>query len=132
LGWVRQRHPTHQAAIALLEQAVADADKTSILVKARRFAVAANRNTVALSCLQNRVARSQPLPALGLVPVVGGQNDDEESRKLRTTLAFMCGMGQEGMPRDVFRVVMDLLMPSWDPLRHKMQTRGRRCHKTKK
>ena len=38
-------------------------------------------------------------------------------------MAFVLGMkgGWEnmGMPRDVFRVVMDLLMPSWDPLRRK-------------
>jgi hypothetical protein len=40
-------------------------------------------------------------------------------RKLRATLAFMCGLWREGMPRDVFRIVMDLLMPSLDPLRRK-------------
>ena len=37
-------------------------------------------------------------------------------------MAFVLGMedgsGRKGMPRDVFRgVFMDLLMPSWDPLR---------------
>ena len=36
-------------------------------------------------------------------------------------LAFLLGIdgGPEntGMPRDVFRVVLDLVMPSWDPLR---------------
>ena len=59
------------------------------------------------------------MPAVELVPVLGGQDDEEEVIKLRTVLAFMCGVGREGMPRDVFRVVMDLLMPSWDPLRRK-------------
>lgn len=48
-------------------------------------------------------------------------DEDEEGRKLRTVLAFFVGMGggpkDEGMPRDVFRVVLDFLMPSWDPLR---------------
>ena len=47
------------------------------------------------------------------------EKEGEEGRKLRTALAFMCGVGREGMPRDVFWVVMDLLMPSWDPLRRK-------------
>ncbi len=54
------------------------------------------------------------------------QNDDEgeereEGRKLRTTLTFLLGLGGgpqgEGMPRDVFRVVLNMLMPPWDPLR---------------
>jgi hypothetical protein len=60
------------------------------------------------------------------MPLADEQNDEEEeeeeeggNRKLRTTLAFMCGVGQEGMPRGVFRVVIDLLMPSWDALRRK-------------
>ena len=60
---------------------------------------------------------------------MGGQNeddddeDDEESRKLRTLMASLLrvedGWENAGMPRDVFRVVLDLLMPSWDPLRRK-------------
>jgi len=103
------------------------AEKASLLVKARRLAVAAHRNTVAPSCLQVRVARGQPLPWVALVPLMNGQTEgedegegeEEEDRKLRTTLAFLCGVGRESMPRDVFRVVMDLLMPSWDPLRRK-------------
>jgi hypothetical protein len=45
--------------------------------------------------------------------------DEEECRKLRIILAFMCGVGREAMPRDVFWVVLDLLMPFWDPLRRK-------------
>jgi hypothetical protein len=101
------------------EQALADAENTALLVKARRIAVAASSHTVTPSCLQGCVARGQPLPVVGLVPVVGGQNEEEEDRKLRTTLAFMCGLGRKAMPRDVFRVVVDLLMPSWDPLRRK-------------
>jgi len=61
------------------------------------------------------------------MPLPGGQTngedeeeeEGEEGRKLRTALAFMCGLGRVGMPRDVFRVVMDLLMSSWDPPRRK-------------
>ena len=61
-----------------------------------------------------------------LARVRSGQDGkkDEENRKLRTTLAFMCGVGREGMPRDVFRVVMDLVMPSCDPLRRKNALAG--------
>ena len=62
------------------------------------------------------------------MPLTDGQSDgededededEEEGRKLRTALAFMCGLGREGMPRDVFRVVVNLLMPSWVQLRFK-------------
>ena len=65
------------------------------------------------------------MPRVALMPLTDVQTDgeeeeeEEEVRKLRTTLAFMCGVGREGMPRDMFRVVMDLLMPPWDPLRRK-------------
>jgi hypothetical protein len=61
---------------------------------------------------------------LTLVPVTGGHTDiedEEESGKFRTMLNFLLGIGGGpeggGMPRDVFRVVLDLLMPAWDPLR---------------
>ena len=130
LAYLRQHSPTRHAAIALLEQypdARKNAEKASLLVKARRIAVAAISNTVAPSCLQDRVARRQPLPRVALMPLTDGQNEGEQEddkegeggRKLHTTLAFMCVVGREGMPRDVFRVVIDLLMPSWDPLRRK-------------
>jgi len=52
------------------------------------------------------------------MPLTDGQTDGEdeeegegeEGRKLRTALAFMCEVGRKGMPRDVFQVVMGLLM----------------------
>jgi len=119
---LRQRHPNYYAAIALLEQALADVEKTWLLVKARVLAVSAASNTVAPSCLQHRITQGQPLPGVALAPLTDSPTDDEhgkEYRKLRTTLAFMCGLRREAMPRDVFRVVMDLLMPSWGPLRRK-------------
>jgi len=59
--YLRHHNPTHHAAIALLEQ-IPDAEKTLLLAKARRLAVAASSNTVAPSYLQGRVARGQPLP----------------------------------------------------------------------
>ena len=58
--------------------------------------------------LQGRVARGQPLPRV-------------EASRLRSSVGFLLGIGgaPEGkaMPERAFRVVMDLLMPSWDPLR---------------
>ena len=75
LADLRQRHPSHHAAIALLEQ------------------------------------------------YPDAQKDAEEDRKLRNLMAFLLGMEGgpkgEGMPRDVFWVVQDLLMPTWGPLRRK-------------
>jgi len=52
-------------------------------------------------------------------PTVDGQNDEveQEGHTLRKTLAFLTGMGGGGMPRDVLRVVIDLISPSLDPLR---------------
>ena len=95
-----------------------DAEKASLLVKARRLAVAATGVTP--SFLQNRVAQGNPLPRLLLGRVVwtpvggdGPDEDDAQSRALQSLCAFIIGMGgatREGMPRDVFRgVVMDLL-----------------------
>jgi len=120
----RQRTPNH-AAIALLEhypEAHKDAEKASLLVKARRLVVPATSNTVAPSCLQSRVSQGLLLPCVALVPLpklMQTEREEEEDRKLRTALAFVCGLAErEGMPRDVFRgLFMDLLMPCWDPLR---------------
>ncbi len=121
LNQVRLHHPDRQAIITTLFEQVPDAKKTSLLVKARRFAVTTISSIVTPYYLHDRLVRKQPLPRVALAPVTDEQADEEgkESRKLRTTLAFMCGLGREGMPRDVFQVVMDLLMPLWDPLRRK-------------
>jgi hypothetical protein len=106
---LRKCHPS------FLEQAIANVKKTSLLVKARRLVVI-SRNTIAPSYLQGRVAQAQPLPHVALVPEAGGHGDEnEEGCKLRTMLAFLftIGGGPEGhgMPHDVFRIVLDLLMP---------------------
>jgi len=130
LDVVRKYHSAHYATIALLEQNPAahkDAEKASLVIMAR-LAAAANSNTVAPSCLQGRMDRGQPLPRVALVPLTDGQNDGEEEgeegRKLRTTLAFMCGLGREGMPKELFHEVMDLLQPTWDPLKRKITGTG--------
>ena len=125
------RHPHERdqgtiTTIALFEDALAEAEKASLLVKARRLTVAASTSTAAVpSYVQRRVAQGRPLPHVALAPVVGKQKkrgadkEGEEARKLRTALGFMWGLEREGMPRDVFRTVMDLVVPSWDPLRRK-------------
>jgi len=55
-------------------------------------------------------------------PMTDCHNDDERGAcKLRTTVALFLemegGPEGEGMPRDVSRLVLDMLMPVWDPLR---------------
>jgi len=122
LAFLREKHPTYHATIVLLEQAP-EAEKASLLVKARRLATAAASGAIP-SCLQGRLARGQRLPRVTLTPVTSVQSDgedDKESRKLHTLVEFLLGMAGspkgEGMPRDVFRVVLDLVMPFWDPLR---------------
>jgi len=113
---LREEFPSHHAAIALLDQfpdAKKDAGKAFSLIKGRRLAVIAASNAPPPSYLQGRVARGQPLRGVAL--------QDEGGRKLRRMVAFLFGMVDgpegEGMPRDVFRVVLGLLMPAWDPLR---------------
>lgn len=129
--------------LALLEQA-RDAEKTSLLVKGRRLIIAATSPTVTPSYLRERVLRGKPSPRVTLAPVLIGYNDekrhnklgimlihlfgqwagpredDEKRRKFHSLVAFLFGMGGgskgEGMPRDVFLLVLDFLMPSWDPL----------------
>ena len=128
LDVVRSRHPTHHAVITLFEQALAEPEKTWLVVKARRLVAAVTGNAVDPSCLQARVARGQLLPHVALASLTADENESEEEeggggpegRKLRTTLAFLCGVGREGMPVGVFEdVFMPLLMFSWDPLRRK-------------
>jgi ankyrin repeat protein len=101
MDYLRQHRPDHHAAIALLEQTLADAEKAALLVKARRLALAATNSTVVPSCLQARLAGRHPLPVVGLVPLTDGQVDGEdehgeEDRKLRTTLAIHVRTGAGG------------------------------------
>lgn len=110
---VRQIHATHHGTIALLERAE-DAMKAFILVKARRPFVISTRNAVAPSYLQGRVERGQPLPSVTLLPVMDGKKRaGKRRRELCNLLAFVLGKGGgpegEGMPRDVFRVMLDML-----------------------
>lgn len=119
LIFLQRYHTTYKTTIALLEQALAATEVTSLLVKARRLVVATTIDTLP-PYLQSRVERGQDLPRVALVP----ETEKGENRKLRTTLAFLLEMGGErkgeGMPRDLFRgIFMDLFMSVWDPLRRK-------------
>lgn len=94
LAVLQQQWPENNAAISLLLQAL-DAQKASVLVKARRLFVASTSNARAPSYLQGRVVRGQPLPRVMLprTPLprkvkAGLYEDGEESRKLRTLLVF--------------------------------------------
>ena len=105
----------------------ANTEKWSLLVKVRRLVVATSSTATAPSYVQGRLARGEPLPRLALAAVSGANKKTKERRhKLRSMLAFFLGMKggptDEGMPWDVFRVVLDMLMPSWDPLRRGVAT----------
>jgi len=51
-----------------------------------------------------------------------------EARKLRTLMGFLLGVegGREGegMPADVFPVMISFIMPDWDPLRRENVATG--------
>jgi len=120
LAYIKQRYSSYRTMIAFLEQTLTDAEKTSLLVKARRLVVAAINTARTPSYLQARMLRGEPLPRLALAPLTSGQ-DEAEDRNFHTTQTFLLGMDGgsegEGMPRDVFWVVLDMLMPRWDLLR---------------
>ena len=103
-------NPSYDATNALFEQAP-DAEKAAFLVKARlSLAIAAGTSTTAaMAYLQRRMLRVERMDAHDEDCVVG------------TFVAFLLGMGVgpggRGMPRKAFLVVLDMLMPTWGPLR---------------
>ena len=58
---------------------------------------------------------------VALAPLAAGQNDDKEIGNFRARLKVLLEMvtGPDGtvLPRDLFRTVLDFVMPMWDPLR---------------
>lgn len=119
---VREHHPSHYNLIAFLEEAIAEAEKTSLLVKVRRFAAAPRSATTTHSYLECRLV--QEVPQVTLAPLTTAHNDEEEEeeeRKLRSMLTFVTGMeggaDGQGLKKEHFLEVMKYLMPSWDPLR---------------
>lgn len=125
---LRRLHPSHRTTIALLEEAL-HAEKAALLIKARRL-VKVTDTAAPPSYLQSRVTQGQPLPHVAQTPVGGGTNIRKKNElKIRTMLAFVCGVGSgpqgEGMPRKGFLVVLDFLMPTWDPVREANNAGGR-------
>jgi hypothetical protein len=120
LDMLQHYHPAHPTTLVLVEQSL-DAERAFFLVKARRLVMAGTRTTPP-SLLQCRLARGLPLPRVTLASMANGQKDEEDEeakRKLRTMLAWLVGMEGGYVPSEVFRVVLYLLMPFWDPLRCK-------------
>lgn len=112
--------------MSLLERALADAKTTSLLVEARRVVAAARTDAPTPSYLQARVARDQPLPEVALRRVtlhcvIEGRYVRRDCSKLSSMMALLLGMeggiDGGGIPRDIFRIILDMLMPRWDPLR---------------
>lgn len=97
--------PTHRPTLALLKD-IKKAEWSSLIVKARRI-VNAPVKTPPPFFVQDREARGQPLPEVAI---------STRSKKLRIRLSFLVGIDGK-MPPEVFRLVMDFLMPWWDPLR---------------
>ena len=63
-----------------------------------------------------------------LIPLAdGNKRTRKRRRKRRGLVGFLLGMEGglkgEGMPQDVFWVVMDLVMPSWDHRPHPLTSR---------
>ena len=58
---LRRVNPTYTTTIALLEEALAAAEVTALLVKARRLVVATTSNVIP-SCLPGRMVQGKPLP----------------------------------------------------------------------
>ena len=112
---LQEKYPSHPTALALVEE-MRNAEKASFLVKVRRFVLATRETNRLRSWEQRR------MPRVALAPLAAGQNDDEETGKVRARLEVLLGMvttGHDGklFPGDLFRAVLDFVMPTWDPLR---------------
>lgn len=120
LDYLCSYHPEHHSTIALIKQAKEEAEeKASLLIKARRLSSVLSTTTstsaVVPSYFQRRLAQGLPLPRLVLAT---GYVDDEREQKLCALMGFVLGMeggskGQ-GMPPEVYRLVLALVMLAWD------------------
>lgn len=121
LDLLRFEGPSCLTAIGLMEELISDSQRASILVKARRLVMAGSPAVATPSFLRGRVARGEPLPHVTLSALLVSNEEGVGDSQFNKALAFVTGMGGGpeggGMPRDVFRVVVDMLMPRWDPQR---------------
>jgi ankyrin repeat protein len=75
--YLQRLSPSHHTTIALLEQALDQAEKAALLVKARRLVLAAQSKAALPSHLQGRMDLALPLPRLKLLPATNGGPDNE-------------------------------------------------------
>lgn len=108
--------------LVALSKSSAEAPAYVLYFKARRLVNPANPSVVIPGYVQRRVFQGQPLPRVEVARVAAWKTsiNAEKTRKFRRMLAFVAGMeggpqGQ-GIPRDVFRVVLSMLTLPWDPL----------------
>lgn len=139
LGWtaediLRERHPDCEAALDLFA-GVPGSRQAAMLVHARLLVMASHGVISIPPPTKTRSRREAVVAHVELTPmprrgrsacIVGkrGWKESEEARKLRNLVASLIGLdvGVEGramprLPRYVFVLVMNMLMPRWDPLR---------------
>jgi len=132
VAFLRRLHPNHHTTIAALEAAIGRTEATLLLINTRRH-VSPETNTAAqLSYVRRKITKLRPEPQVVLRRVLrkgevrhrvtaACDDTDEEGIKVRNLFTFVIGLGggprAAGMPPEVFRIVMDHTMPSWDPLR---------------
>lgn len=119
------KRPCNRRAHVLLQAKIDDHARNATLVHIRRLALAAAGGSATASWVQTRKDHHRPLPSVDMVVENTRHQRNNKSRSLRKTLAFVLDTPQEmeqerrGMPKDVFLVMMDMLMPAWDPLRYR-------------
>ena len=131
----------HQEIVALLTHAIAEPERSRYLHKARclvdacyeiRKAQSDNRSLpqaqqrqrmvdAAREWLKGRVGRGEPLPRVQVNEHEDEGDEEEECEKRRGVLAYALGMEGgargEGLPREVFVELLEMLVPAWDEAR---------------
>ncbi len=103
-------------ARAVLEEGV-DAHRAACLIRIRRAVVA--QRGVTLREEQEGINQDDPMTSAAQM-VTRGRRDvvANRLRQEEVAVAAVVGLGTRGgWPRDVFLLLMDLLMPLWDPMR---------------
>ena len=109
--------PTHLLTNRLADE-VLTVKKTDAIVIGVRKVMASGRPVA--PCLQARVERGRPLPIVEMART-SRLNHDEELRK---GMRLLLGVGCKGLPGDLLEAVLEMIMPAWDPLRHKSAGAG--------
>lgn len=139
VAFLRRLHPNHHSTIAALEAAMGRTEATLLLVNTCRLVFPETDTAAQLRYVRTKITKLRPVPQVVLWKVLrkgevrhrvtevrhrvtaATHDTDEEGLKVRNLMTFVIGLGGgprgAGMPPDVFRIVMDYTMPSWDPLR---------------